>query len=219
MIFFVIFILAVIASILVHMYRKRAEAKRQQQSAAPPPPDRSVNKNQGKDGAKKTFVVFDLETTGLSPATSEIIEIAAIGYSIGKETEFPAITALIRPRKKITKRITVLTGITNELLAEKGEDLRTVLKDFFDFAGDATLVAHNAKFDMAFLHAACEKVGLPSPTNKVLCTMIMAREKWPGNPSYRLTELTKNMDAQAHRAMGDATRALTLFIAIHNNKG
>jgi DNA polymerase III epsilon subunit family exonuclease len=168
--------------------------------------------------ANTTFIVFDLETTGLSPHTCEIIEIAAIGYTIGNGNEFTAINTLVKPTKKITKRITTLTGITNELLAEEGEDLRSALKDFLTFAGNAVLVAHNAKFDMAFIHAACEKVGLPSPTNRVLCTLTMAREKWPGQPSYKLTELTRNMTVQSHRALGDAQRALTLFATIHTNK-
>jgi DNA polymerase-3 subunit alpha (Gram-positive type) len=164
-------------------------------------------------------VIFDLETSGLSPSTSEIIEIAAIGYNIGELREFPTLSSLIKPQKKISKRITAITGITNELLEEKGKDLRTVLKDFFDFAEDATLVAHNAKFDMGFIRAACEKLDLPLPTNKVLCTLIMAKQKWPGMPSYKLTELTSSMDVEAHRAMGDATRALALFITIQNDKG
>jgi DNA polymerase-3 subunit alpha (Gram-positive type) len=215
---FVIFLLAVATSILVHFFRRKKAAKTNQGNITKRQLDTPAQQAPIANRGKKTFVVFDLETSGLSPDTSEIIEIAAIRYTIGEMTEFPALTALIKPRKKITKRITALTGITNELLEEKGEDLRAVLKDFFAFAGDATLVAHNAKFDMGFLHAACEQVGLPSPTNKVLCTLIMSREKWPGMPSYKLTELTKSTGTQAHRAMGDATRALTLFVSIHSNK-
>lgn len=81
------------------------------------------------DHLPKEFVVFDLETTGLDPLNDEIIEIAAIRVKRG-EKDHQTLTALVRPSKQIPKKITQLTGITQDMVERDGEPLQQVLLEF-----------------------------------------------------------------------------------------
>jgi DNA polymerase III subunit epsilon len=92
----------------------------------------------------ETFVVLDLETTGLDATRHEIIEIAAIRYRKGTTTH-ETIQALVKPTKKIPKKITDLTGITQEMIEASGEQLSDVLSQFIAFAREDRLVTFNAE--------------------------------------------------------------------------
>ena len=162
------------------------------------------------------FVVFDLETTGLNPDTHEIIEIGAIRVNrdSGNHDTFQA---LIRPSKKIPKKITEITGITQDMVEKDGDFLETALSQFIEFVGDLPLVSFNAEFDMAFLTAAIKKAKAGKQVNnRVSCALKMARRAWPGRKSYRLTDLAKDGGLSAegtHRALGDCKRAMIVYIA------
>lgn len=162
-----------------------------------------------------TYIAFDVETTGLDPTKHEIIEIGAIMRRRGQASDaHQSFHALIKPRRKISARITEITGITNEMLAD-GMDAAQALQGLMDFIGDHPLVAHNAEFDKGFLLAACERHGLPRPSNPFICTLEMARQHMPGQASYKLAHLTRSMKAPSHRALGDAQRTLVLFVSMH----
>src|ERR1700712_3646089 len=119
-----------------------------------------------------TFVVVDLETTGGSPASCEIIEIGAVkvrgGEVIGE------MQTLVRPGTPIPAFIAVLTGITDAMVA-RAPRLEAALPAFLEFACGAVLVAHNAPFDLGFLKAACERVGVAWPGAESLDTARLAR--------------------------------------------
>jgi DNA polymerase III subunit epsilon len=158
------------------------------------------------------FVVLDIETTGLDAAKHEIIEIGAL--KVSKDSiNHPAICSLIKPTGKLPKKITELTGITMELLEEKGEPLEAAIKEFIEFAEDLPLVAFNAEFDMAFLQAAAKQHSL-FISNKSICALKMARRAWPGRKSYKLSDLARDgglSNENSHRALGDCKRALIIY--------
>ncbi len=95
-----------------------------------------------------TYVVFDLETTGLSPVNDRIIEIGAVKITGGKITD--RFSAFVNPRIPIPFNIEQLTGITDAMV-ENAETIEKVLPEFLEFCGGAVMVAHNAGFDVGFI--------------------------------------------------------------------
>ena len=102
-------------------------------------------------------VVFDLETTGLSPSDDEIIQIAAVRIRDGRVTPRDRFFSYVKPRRRIDSYITYLTGITNDHVrgAPRAFD---ILRQFTCFCGNSLLIGHNARaFDVPFLRSACSK--------------------------------------------------------------
>ena len=166
------------------------------------------------DYLPETFVVLDLETTGLDASRHEIIEIAAIRYRKG-DTKQQMIQALVLPSKKVPKRITEITGITQAMLETDGGPLADAMRDLVAFVGNDRLVTFNAEFDMAFLHAASAKLGSAPLDNPVSCALKMARRAWPKRKSFRLTDLASDGQfggGTAHRALEDARCALIVYV-------
>ena len=168
----------------------------------------------------RQFVVFDLETTGFMPSKHEIIEIGAIRVNRDSDTH-DTFQVLIKPRKKIPKKITELTGISQEMIDGEGQSLESAVADFLKFAGDLNLVSFNAEFDMAFLRHAAQTYSV-SIENQVSCALQMARRAWPRRRSYKLAELAKDgklNSAGTHRALSDCQRALIVYIAAASRLG
>jgi DNA polymerase III epsilon subunit family exonuclease len=170
----------------------------------------------------RRFVVFDLETTGLKPELNEIIEIGAIKIDLTNpasstdQLQGQAFETLIKPAKKIPKKISEITGITQEMVDSRGEQLAEALPSFLEFIGDLPLVSFNSDFDMAFINQAISKC-LPERriNNKVSCALKMARKAWPGLKSYKLSELSRLLklsDDGTHRALADTKRALVIYV-------
>lgn len=167
------------------------------------------------DHLPETFIVLDLETTGLDSTRHEIIEIAAIRYRKGS-TNHQTIQALVKPSKKVPKKIMEITGITQEMLDANGEPLADAMREFIAFIGNDRLVTFNAEFDMAFLHAATAQLDLPKLNNPVSCALKMARRAWPKRKSFRLSDLATDgqfASGTAHRALEDARCALIVYSA------
>jgi DNA polymerase-3 subunit epsilon len=159
------------------------------------------------------FVVFDLETTGLDPLRHEIIEIGAIRYTRGSE-KHDTLQMLVKPKKRIPKRITQINGISQDMVDQEGEPLQQALTGFVEFIGELPLVTFNAEFDMGFLLNAATQHNIVIK-NKASCALKMARKAWPGLKSYRLSDLAKGAnlsDEGTHRALGDSLRALQIYI-------
>lgn len=160
------------------------------------------------------FVVFDLETTGLKPQQHEIIEFGAIRVNRDSD-QHETFQALVKPKKKVPKKITEISGITQEMLDQEGEPLDSALPEFLKFVGNLPLVSFNAEFDMAFLEAAIARYEPGARiTNRVTCALNMARRAWPGRKSYRLADLAKDGGLSlegTHRALGDYQRALIIY--------
>ncbi|GGF80055.1 DNA polymerase III PolC-type [Paenibacillus albidus] len=162
-----------------------------------------VDNPQPLDLKTATYVVFDIETTGLSITRNNITELAAIKMCEGKELD--RYTTFVNPHEKIPYHIQQLTNITDEMVKD-APDLEPVLHEFVKFIGDSILVAHNARFDMGFIQASLTKYGLPQLSNPSLDTLELARLLHPTMKNHRLNTLAdkyKVLLESHHRAVDD----------------
>ncbi|MGY4689857.1 PolC-type DNA polymerase III [Salibacterium sp. K-3] len=154
--------------------------------------------------ADDTYVVFDVETTGLSVVYDTIIELAAVKVKDGEIID--RFESFANPHEKLTATITDLTGITDDML-ENQPEVEDVLRDFHAFCSDTVLVAHNAGFDMGFLNEGYKKAGLEKAANPVIDTLELGRFLYPHLKNHRLNTLCKTFDIELvshHRAIYDA---------------
>ncbi|MED5016928.1 PolC-type DNA polymerase III [Paenibacillus chibensis] len=150
-----------------------------------------------------TYIVFDIETTGLSITNSKITELAAVKMREGQEIDRYA--TFVNPHEKIPYHIQQLTNITDEMVKD-APDLEPVLKEFVKFAGDGILVAHNARFDVGFIQASLKEYGMPQMENPALDTLELARLLHPSMKNHRLNTLAdkyKVLLESHHRAIDD----------------
>lgn len=150
-----------------------------------------------------TYVVFDIETTGLSVINNKIIEIAGVKMKDGKE--IGRYSTFIDPHEKIPYNIQQLTNITDDMV-QGAPDITEALPEFVEFVGDAVLVAHNARFDMGFIQANLKNMGKPELTNPSLDTLELARLLFPSLKNHRLNTLADKFKVSLenhHRAIDD----------------
>lgn len=163
-----------------------------------------------------TFVVVDLETTGTSPDGDAITEIGAVKVRGGEVLgEF---ATLINPGREIPPAVVHITGITTAMVYAAPR-IEAVLPGFLEFASGAVLVAHNARFDMAFLRAAAARCDTAWPAAQVLCTVKLARRVLGRDeaPSVRLGVLAQVLGASTqptHRALDDARATVDVLHAL-----
>ena len=168
-----------------------------------------------------TFVVVDLETTGGSAATCAITEIGAVKVCGGEVLgEFQT---LVNPGAPIPAFISVLTGITDAVVAQAPR-IDSVLPAFLEFAAGATLVAHNAPFDMGFLKAAAEQQGIEWPAFGVLDTARLARrtldrDEAPNCKLSTLARLFRATTTPTHRALDDARATVDVLHGLFERVG
>lgn len=162
--------------------------------------------NRGKKLSKyvDSYVVFDLETTGVSCVKDEIIEISALKVKNHQQAE--SFSRLVNPGRPIPPGATRVNGITDEMVRqEPGLDL--VLPEFLDFIGGEILVGHNIQsFDLQFLNRDIEELRLRALDNDFIDTLSMARTCLPELPHHRLTDLAEYFKIStkgAHRALND----------------
>ncbi|MCL1792511.1 MAG: PolC-type DNA polymerase III [Oscillospiraceae bacterium] len=168
----------------------------------------------GKANAKfneDTFVIFDIETTGLSPNKCGITEIGAVKVKEGEIIE--EFSTFVNPQMPIPQETVKLNGITDETV-KNAPKTKEALKKFFDFAGDFMLVAHNANFDIGFIkkYASVCKYDF---TNPYLDTLAMSRninKDLKRHSLDALVEFYKIEDFQHHRACDDARALALIFI-------
>src|SRR4051812_37530728 len=160
----------------------------------------------GRPLREVTFVVVDLETTGGSPHSCDITEIGAVKVRGGEVLgEFQT---LVNPTSSIPPFIAVLTGITDAMVAGAPR-LDQALPAFLEFSRGAVLVAHNAPFDLGFLRAGCDRLGLEWPSYEHLDTARLARrvlhrDEAPNCKLSTLAQLFRAQTTPCHRALADA---------------
>ena len=162
-----------------------------------------------------TYVVFDLETTGLDATKEEIIEIGACKVVNGRIDE--TFSTFVKPSKRIPKEITELTSINDDMVKD-APTINYVMPDFYKFCDGATLVCQNVAFDTSFIHNISKKLSynFDHPT---MDTMLMARQKLPGLKNYKLGTIVEKLNISlenAHRAIDDATATAKAFIKLMN---
>ena len=150
------------------------------------------------------YVVFDLETTGISPKTDEVVEVSAVKVEHGKVTD--EFSTLVNPKRRIPYGASRVNGITDDMVAE-APFFEQVLEEFLEFIEGFVLVGHNiARFDMNFLYRDVEKYFERSLPNDYIDTLQMARRELPNLEHHRLTDLAEyyGISAEgAHRALND----------------
>lgn len=166
---------------------------------------------------EEEFVVFDIETTGFSPGTDDIIEIGAVKIKDGQVTD--RFSTFVRPRKSIPAEVQKLTGIIPEMVAES-KYIEEILPEFMDFAGTATLVAHNAQFDTGFIRANLRRHFSRTFDNPILDTLSLARALLPKLKNHKLKNLAKEYGISLenhHRAVDDAEATAGIFLKLLQN--
>lgn len=158
-----------------------------------------------------SFVVFDVETTGLRTGVDRLTEIGAVRYIDGTQRE--SFRTFVDPERHIPDNITELTGITDSMVANAPKEGEAIRK-FFEFCGDdCVLVAHNATFDTDVIKAACARNGIEYRYPH-LDTLIFAQSLIPDLKTYKLDSISnyfKMPKFDHHRADEDAGALARIF--------
>ncbi|WP_093357962.1 DEDD exonuclease domain-containing protein [Saccharopolyspora kobensis] len=168
-----------------------------------------------------TFVVVDLETTGGDRVQDAVTEIGAVKIRGGEVLgEF---ATLVNPERGIPPSIVTITGITEAMVVDAPR-MDTVLPAFLEFCHGCVLVAHNAPFDIGFLRANCERLGLNWPKPQVVDTVRLARRVLSRDetPNYKLGTLARVLNARTepvHRALDDARATVDVLHSLLERVG
>lgn len=159
------------------------------------------------------FIVFDIETTGLSNRNDRITEIGAVRVKNGQICD--SFGTYADPERHISEEITALTGINDEMVSGAPSQLEAV-RAFLDFAGDSMLVAHNADFDMGFIRRVCDDNGIDFDP-PYLDTVALSRYLDPDLKNHKLDTLAKHYelgDFNHHRAYDDAAMLAQIVLCM-----
>ena len=165
-------------------------------------------KGQKLDGR---FVVFDIETTGFSSLTCQIIEIGAVLVENGEITD--RFSTFVNPKVPIPFRIEQLTSINDSMVMD-APTIEEILPKFLEFSKGAVMVAHNADFDMGFIMKNCDRLGIKHDFTYV-DTVGMARFLLPALNRFKLDTVAKAVGVSLenhHRAVDDAACTAEIFV-------
>src|SRR6476659_6350325 len=160
-----------------------------------------------------TFVVFDLETTGLRPGTCRPCEVGAVRVR-GLELE-ERFQTLANPGARLQPAVAALTGLRDEQL-RRAPPVAAAVRRFLAFAGDAVLVAHNARFDMAFLDNETMRLTGRRTASTVVDTVGLARKllgRQPANLSALAYRFATDV-RPCHRALPDSGATAEILLAL-----
>lgn len=165
---------------------------------------------------KNTFVVFDVETTGLDYQTEEIVEIGAVKVENGKIVS--TWETLVKPKKPIPLTATEINNITDEMV-KNSPPIEIAIRDFFRFAKGAKMVGYNVAFDQKFIQKAAKENGIFFE-NEFVDVMPLAKEKLRLT-RYRLSDVVKRLEislSDAHRALADSMATAEAFLELHSDR-
>ena len=158
-----------------------------------------------------SYVVFDLETTGLSPDKNKIIEIGAVKVVDGAITE--RFSTFVNPEVPIPYNIEQLTSIKDDMVLDAPR-IEEILPEFMKFCEGTVMVAHNAEFDTGFIRKNCERMGLPIDFT-IADTVALARILLPQLNRFKLDTVAKAVGVSLdhhHRAVDDAACTAEIFV-------
>ena len=169
-----------------------------------------------------TFIIFDVETTGLRTGVDRLTEIGAVKYVDGAEKS--RFRTFVDPERPIPQNIVELTGITDSMVAGAPKEGEAVRK-FFEFCGEGSvLVAHNASFDTEVIRSACERNGIEYNYSHI-DTLVLAQSLISGIKNYKLDTISNHFKLPKfdhHRADEDAGALAAIFeklLALTAEKG
>ena len=169
-----------------------------------------------------TFIIFDVETTGLRTGVDRLTEIGAVKYVDGAEKS--RFQTFVDPERPIPQNIVELTGITDSMVAGAPKEGKAVRK-FFEFCGEGSvLVAHNASFDTEVIRSACERNGIEYNYSHI-DTLVLAQSLISGIKNYKLDTISNHFKLPKfdhHRADEDAGALAAIFeklLALTAEKG
>ncbi len=154
------------------------------------------------------MVIFDLETTGLSPTVDDIIQIAAVRIRAGRILPTDRFSTFINPGRPVPEFITSYTGISDAHVRHAPLPAKAIAQ-FSRFVGSDTLIAHNAhRFDMPFLNAACRKSGIKTRSAAYTDSILLSRKLWPSSRQHSLDAVLARLKIgkagrKRHDARGD----------------
>ena len=158
------------------------------------------------------YVVFDLETTGMSPDKDEIVEISAIKVKDGEIVD--EFSSLVNPGMPIPAGASAVNGITDDMVAD-APGFEEVFELFLEFIGEEVLVGHNiAGFDMHFLYRYAMQYWNKTLDNNYVDTVVIAKKCFPQMAHRRLTDLAAHYKLNtegAHRALFDCEMNQKVF--------
>ncbi|MGB9678631.1 MAG: PolC-type DNA polymerase III [Thermoanaerobacteraceae bacterium] len=157
------------------------------------------------------FVVFDIETTGLSNVNDKIIEIGAVKISNNKIVD--RFETFINPQIPIPPFITKLTSI-NDNMVKDAPTIDKIIPEFMDFIQDAVLVAHNANFDVNFIKSKANQLNI-NVKNAVIDTLELSRHLYKNLKNYKLDTVAEYLEVSLknhHRAVDDAQATAEIFM-------
>ncbi len=158
-----------------------------------------------------SYVVFDIETTGLSSSQDKIIEIGAVKVLDNKIID--SYSTFVNPEIKIPEKITKLTSITDDMVLDAPK-IDTILPEFLGFVGDSVLVAHNANFDVGFIRQNASDMNI-EVKNTVLDTLELSRTLFPQLSKHKLDVVAEHLNVSLenhHRAVDDAGATAEIFV-------
>lgn len=170
------------------------------------------------------YVVFDLETTGLSPEKDAIVEIGALKIRGGQIQEAERFESLVRPlhadgsTRPIPWQAARVHGISDQMVRQ-APVLSTVLPEFLEFVGGAAVVAHNIRFDSGFIRAAAKQHNLIWTPQRELCTVQLSRRAFPKERAHNLGVLAQRLQLEfapggRHRSFGDVQVTAQAFVRL-----
>lgn len=164
-----------------------------------------------------TYVVIDLETSGLHPEEHEIIELGAI--LVKEHSIVERLSLLVCPESTISPAIENITGITNEMLQREGIPIAVAIRQFMSLLQDLPVVSHNIEFDLRFLRSICNRCGLPSFSNRRIDTLALSRRELKQIKNYKLSTLAEHFGIDTkgiHRSLTDCEITYQVFEKLIN---
>jgi len=173
---------------------------------------RRMGSRRRKNDQLSSYVVLDLETTGISPEKDQIIEVGAVEVKNGEVCgEYEA---LVKCSVAVPAQISELTGITDAMLAEQGRDPHEVLTGLFGFISGKTVLIYNASFDLRFLEISAGRHDIELPEMEIRDVLKMARARIRSLENFKLETVAGALElgaGQTHRAIDDCRLLVQVF--------
>lgn len=162
----------------------------------------SIFTKKWREICRREFIALDFETTGLNYKQDRIIEVAAIKYVDGIETD--KMVTLVNPLRHIHSDATAINHITDDMVADAPTE-RLIIPQLIEFLGNSLIVGHNVNFDLSFLEVAAQRYGYNVKYNYI-DTLSVSKNLFKGLPNYKLGTVANFLHIDTgnlHRAEAD----------------